>query len=698
MANQEVKVFFKVEGIDDYITDLNELQAALNKTDTDTEQLSSATDKLATSQEKAQGEVNDTKKTINSLNEELNKLQKELNETEVGSDAFNELTDKVKEAEDAIADAKAGTSSFGDKLGDVPGPVGNITKGVKGLGTALKALLANPIVLVIAAVVAALTALFKAFTSTKEGAEAFDRVLAGISAAVDVVRDRVLQFAGAIAKFFSGDFTGAFEQAKDAVSGIGAEIAAEAQEAARLTGVLQKNADDIRALNVERAEQNALLAENKLKIDDTTLSIEERQAALEEATTAETALLEKELTLQKERLSALEALAEQSDSDSETLDELAQQRILIAQLEEQSLNKQTELLGKRKALVAEQAAIDKAAADEAARLRKEREDAAKAQLDAETKIIEEIRRARLEGEAKELDDLKLQYEERLKVAKDNAELRVQIEEDYERRKQAVEDKYDAEEKTKLETQQQAIQDILDTYAQQEFDTEEQRLLAELEQRFNADQLKLQQAGATTQQLLELENRYEQDKTKITKKAEDDRAKLRKENITQAVQLTQGVFGALQALNDARTAKDEKEAKKQFERNKKFSIAQALISTGLAVNAALTAGGNPVKLATGAQFVEAGIALATGLAQVAKIKATQFNSGGGGGEDTIEQPTFDPQAAINARNQQLTGLQDAGQAITPGQTSTGGAIRAYVVATEVTSQQEANNQVENLSRL
>jgi hypothetical protein len=34
------------------------------------------------------------------------------------------------------------------------------------------------------------------------------------------------------------------------------------------------------------------------------------------------------------------------------------------------------------------------------------------------------------------------------------------------------------------------------------------------------------------------------------------------------------------------------------------------------------------LATGAQFVEAGIALVTGLAQVASIRSTSFEGGGG----------------------------------------------------------------------
>lgn len=84
-----------------------------------------------------------------------------------------------------------------------------------------------------------------------------------------------------------------------------------------------------------------------------------------------------------------------------------------------------------------------------------------------------------------------------------------------------------------------------------------------------------------------------------------------------------VVGALIALNNAFAKDDEASAKKQFERNKKLSIAMAAINTGQAVVNALTAGGNPVKLATGAQFVEAGIALAMGVAQIASIKRQSF---------------------------------------------------------------------------
>jgi len=125
-----------------------------------------------------------------------------------------------------------------------------------------------------------------------------------------------------------------------------------------------------------------------------------------------------------------------------------------------------------------------------------------------------------------------------------------------------------------------------------------------------------------------------------------------------------------------------------------------------VTAALTAGGNPLKLATGAQFVEAAIVAANGLAQIIKIKNTQFTAagGGGGGGDVGTtggtRPTFNAQASLSQLNESTASLQDPGQAIGPGELSSGQAapIKAYVVATEMTSQQEANRNIDNLAKL
>ncbi len=73
------------------------------------------------------------------------------------------------------------------------------------------------------------------------------------------------------------------------------------------------------------------------------------------------------------------------------------------------------------------------------------------------------------------------------------------------------------------------------------------------------------------------------------------------------------MAALSILNDAfqmSAGKSEKDQRKAFKTQKAFNLASAIANTYLAVTGALTAGGNPIKLATGMQFVEAGIAAAT----------------------------------------------------------------------------------------
>jgi hypothetical protein len=65
-------------------------------------------------------------------------------------------------------------------------------------------------------------------------------------------------------------------------------------------------------------------------------------------------------------------------------------------------------------------------------------------------------------------------------------------------------------------------------------------------------------------------------------------------------------------------KRKKTNAKHLRHKKAFNLASAIANTYLAVTGALTAGGNPIKLATGMQFVEAGIAAAAGAVQIAGI--------------------------------------------------------------------------------
>lgn len=203
---------------------------------------------------------------------------------------------------------------------------------------------------------------------------------------------------------------------------------------------------------------------------------------------------------------------------------------------------------------------------------------------------------------------------------------------------------------------------------------------------------LEQAGQDTTALTEL---YESEQNAIKDKyAKEDEAR-QKELNRKKVQFASDAIGALSQLDAAFSANNKKGARAAFNRNKAYGIAQAGIQTGLAVTAALTAGGNPIKLATGTQFIEAGIAAATGIAQIAKIASTKFNEGGdasgaggggvpsvgsGGGGNVGTVPTF------NAMN--LGFLQNR-----PEQTP-----KAYVLAQDVSSAVEARDKVRDLARI
>jgi len=180
----------------------------------------------------------------------------------------------------------------------------------------------------------------------------------------------------------------------------------------------------------------------------------------------------------------------------------------------------------------------------------------------------------------------------------------------------------------------------------------------------------------------------------TEQSEEEKVAIRQESFQKGLQLAQGAISVLQAFSDASTKNSERDARKKFKTDKALAIGAATVQTASAVTGALTAGGNPIKLATGQQFFEAAIAGALGLAQIIKIKNSTFGGTSTGGNDTPSTPPsvgggggesqpaqFNPLAAqfINDRPEQLT-------------------PRAFVLAGDVASQQEVREKVQDLARL
>lgn len=170
--------------------------------------------------------------------------------------------------------------------------------------------------------------------------------------------------------------------------------------------------------------------------------------------------------------------------------------------------------------------------------------------------------------------------------------------------------------------------------------------------------------------------------------------IRQAAFKKGLDLAQGAIQVLQAFSDASTKKGEADAKKKFKTDKALAIGAATVQTASAVTGALTAGGNPIKLATGAQFVEASIAAALGLAQIVKIKNSQFGGGATGGNDTSSSVPSTGGGGTSTQPAQFNPLASSFLTERPEQLTP----RAFVLAGDVASQQEVRQKVEDLARI
>jgi hypothetical protein len=174
-----------------------------------------------------------------------------------------------------------------------------------------------------------------------------------------------------------------------------------------------------------------------------------------------------------------------------------------------------------------------------------------------------------------------------------------------------------------------------------------------------------------------------EKSALEQKARDDKKVLdeqeaqdRKDLIALQVSTVKGGFDLLGELATTFAGKSEAAQRKAFNIQKAASIASALIDTYTAAAGVFrdTKGGLPIRIAATA------IAVGSGLARVAQISKTQFNSSNSGGGDTTpsaslpqEQTTPNFNIVGNAGANPLAQLGNA-------------PLQAYVVSGEVTSAQ------------
>jgi enamine deaminase RidA (YjgF/YER057c/UK114 family) len=178
---------------------------------------------------------------------------------------------------------------------------------------------------------------------------------------------------------------------------------------------------------------------------------------------------------------------------------------------------------------------------------------------------------------------------------------------------------------------------------------------------------------------------------------DEVAQIEKNAQMQKLDFAKQTLDGIAAITSAFGKNNEKTAKAAFKVQKAISIAQATISTYESANSIFNSTAkNPITVAfPGAPFVAAGVAVAAGLANVATIASQQFQgsgstpgnnnttppSFGGGGNEGTQPATFNPFAAQFVTNRPDQYLP-----------------RAYVLAGDVSSQQEVRENVEDLARI
>jgi hypothetical protein len=172
-----------------------------------------------------------------------------------------------------------------------------------------------------------------------------------------------------------------------------------------------------------------------------------------------------------------------------------------------------------------------------------------------------------------------------------------------------------------------------------------------------------------------------------KKLDEDTFKKRVDTAKMWMDTASQGISALMSINEAFAKKDEASQRKAFERNKKLQIAQAVMNTAEAITAQLAV---PQDALTGANFVKAGIALATGIAQVKKISSTTFqggNSAPNGG--SLNAPDTSPSGgAMQTNTISSTQLQLDAQGNLKQQQ-----IRTYVLETDISDKQKRSSRLQ-----
>jgi len=682
---------------------LKELNTQINATSAAINQGAQSFDNVAVAQEEV---VTSSK----SLKAQLRELQAQLAATDPDSAKYRELAQAAGELKDKIQDAAqaVGTQAGGafERVGGSLGLVtsrianldfegaaegakqlaanigqvkpGDITKGIQGIGSALasvgKALLTNPIFLIGAAIAAAVV-------YSEELLSLIDGVTDAEQEALNVQKERA-------------------EVAKQNYDNISAT-----EETLKRQGLTEEQITQLKLtqLNTAIAEQQAVIettriqAEGQIKaaernaqylktfLDFVTLPTRKIAEFFQGFVNGSIEVLNK-LGLGIEKIDVTKVFEDVNNFVVKQIfdpeEERKNQEKIVADAEK-SLNT---LVNTRDGILNAQDAKEKATAQKAADDKAQAaKDAADAQLKAEQEVSDLLNQL-YEENVKEFEDAE---KEKTAAALKAAQERLAAANSYYEKLAALQDAEFESTLTKSEQEELAVtkkyEDLFaaaDAYnATLKAGEESKRIdTVELQKQLAAEILAIQTKNADDQQSTTLERI-------------DAAIKWAEQGLAAFSALTEAVFANRANKVKKGSAEEEALAKKQFKVNKSLQLAGATIDASKAITASLSAA--PVAILgvpNPAGIASLALAVTQGVSQIAKIKATQFQSSstppsapppsvGGGGGDESQPAQFNPLASQFIQNQP--------EQITP---------RAFVLAGDVASQQEVREKVQDLARL
>ena len=465
----------------------------------------------------------------------------------------------------------------------------------------------------------------------------------------------------ALKQVFEGDFTGAAKTAADAAGKIALgvenitdvmadaaeqtlEFAAALKKAAAEAAALEKRENNLKVAEREflivRANTNKLIAEKRLLVEDETLSYNKRVEALDIAIAAEKETIAVELEFAKERAAILAEKAALAESDEETLLAVAEAEAQVIELQTRSLKAQKRLEGERQSIMLQRDAKKKT---DDAKIKKDQDDKEKKEKDAIDK----------------------------KAAADEKANQAII-----KAKQDLEDELFLLGQTAREREEFAVMQAFDRRVALAGD----------------DEGLIKQATVLHNDAMKaIDDSYLQGKEASEEASDIKIADSKKARIKAYLDTAKASLDALASLNDAFTGDSEAQQKKGFERSKKIQIAQALISTYESANSAFGSLASIPVVGPALGAVAAAGAVVAGLANVKKIKSTTF-SGGGGDQSNSYSGVGDAAAGPPTPTAPQLDLSFLG----------GGAgqdgFRTYVIASEVSNSQQANQRINDQAAL